>query len=320
METRVYSWGDGRPWHSYAAYCRRHFGGRVRKIAVDAGLSCPNRDGTIGSEGCTFCDNRAFTPSYCSPRKSLTRQIDEGIAFHAARGRDEGLCLAYFQPFSNTHAPVARLRELYAEALDHPRISGLVIGTRPDCVDDEKLNLLAELARKHYVAVEYGVESTCDETLRAVRRGHDFAAARQAIAASAARGLHVGAHFILGLPGEDDEMLLRQVERINALPLETVKFHQLQLVRGTALAAQYDAEPGRFRLRTSEEYLSLVVEVLRRLRPDMAVERIASEVPMGFHHLTQWHLTRVSTLWSLLEKRLTARNAYQGEIFLPLRR
>ena len=139
METRVYSWGDGRPWHSYAAYCRRHFGGRVRKIAVDAGLSCPNRDGTIGSEGCTFCDNRAFTPSYCSPRKSLTRQIDEGIAFHAARGRDEGLCLAYFQPFSNTHAPVARLRELYAEALDHPRISGLVIGTRPDCVDDEKL-------------------------------------------------------------------------------------------------------------------------------------------------------------------------------------
>ena len=232
METRVYSWGDGRPWHSYAAYCRRHFGGRVRKIAVDAGLSCPNRDGTIGSEGCTFCDNRAFTPSYCSPRKSLTRQIDEGIAFHAARGRDEGLCLVYFQPFSNTHAPVARLRELYAEALAHPRISGLVIGTRPDCVDDEKLDLLAELARKRYVAVEYGVESTCDETLRAVRRGHDFAAARQAIAASAARGLHVGAHFILGLPGEDDEMLLRQVERINALPLETVKFHQLQLVRG----------------------------------------------------------------------------------------
>ena len=217
METRVYSWGDGRPWHSYAAYCRRHFGGRVRKIAVDAGLSCPNRDGTIGSEGCTFCDNRAFTPSYCSPRKSLTRQIDEGIAFHAARGRDEGLCLVYFQPFSNTHAPVARLRELYAEALAHPRISGLVIGTRPDCVDDEKLDLLAELARKRYVAVEYGVESTCDETLRAVRRGHDFAAARQAIAASAARGLHVGAHFILGLPGEDDEMLLRQVERINAV-------------------------------------------------------------------------------------------------------
>ena len=132
METRVYSWGDGRPWHSYAAYCRRHFGGRVRKIAVDAGLSCPNRDGTIGSEGCTFCDNRAFTPSYCSPRKSLTRQIDEGIAFHAARGRDEGLCLVYFQPFSNTHAPVARLRELYAEALAPPRISGLVIGPRPD--------------------------------------------------------------------------------------------------------------------------------------------------------------------------------------------
>ena len=246
METRVYSWGDGRPWHSYAAYCRRHFGGRVRKIAVDAGLSCPNRDGTIGSEGCTFCDNRAFTPSYCSPRKSLTRQIEEGIAFHTARGRDEGLCLAYFQPFSNTHAPVARLRELYAEALDHPRISGLVIGTRPDCVDDEKLDLLAELARKHYVAVEYGVESTCDETLRAVRRGHDFAAARQAIAASAARGLHVGAHFILGLPGEDDGMLLRQVERINdpcrairrrARPLPPAYLRGVSLAGGRGVAA-----------------------------------------------------------------------------------
>ena len=201
METRVYSWGDGRPWHSYAAYCRRHFGGRVRKIAVDAGLSCPNRDGTIGSEGCTFCDNRAFTPSYCSPRKSLARQIDEGIAFHAARGRDEGLCLAYFQPFSNTHAPVTRLRELYAEALDHPRISGLVIGTRPDCVDDEKLDLLAELARKHYVAVEYGVESTCDETLRAVRRGHDFAAARRLLRRAPHGGCTSG-HFILGCPAK----------------------------------------------------------------------------------------------------------------------
>ena len=305
MENRIHAWGDSRPWYSYAAYCRSHFGGRVRKIAVDAGLSCPNRDGTIGSEGCTFCDNRAFTPSYCSARKSLTQQIDEGIAFHAARGRNEGLCLAYFQPFSNTHAPVVRLRELYAEALSHPRISGLVIGTRPDCVDGEKLDLLAELARERYVAVEYGVESTFDETLRAV---------------SAARGLHVGAHFILGLPGEEDEMLLGQVERINALPIETVKFHQLQLMRGTALAAQYDAEPGRFRLRTPEEYLSLVTEILRRLRPDIAVERIASEVPAEFHHLIQWHLTRVSTLWSRLEKRLTAQNAFQGEIFIPLRR
>lgn len=320
MENRIHAWGDSRPWHSYATYCRRHFGGRVRKIAIDAGFSCPNRDGTIGSEGCTFCDNRAFTPSYCSARKSLTQQIDEGIAFHAARGRDEGLCLAYFQPFSNTHAPVVRLRELYAEALSHPRISGLVIGTRPDCVDGEKLDLLAELARERYVAVEYGVESTFDKTLRAVNRGHDFAAAERTIAESAARGLHVGAHFILGLPGEEDEMLLGQVERINALPIETVKFHQLQLIRGTALAAQYDAEPGCFRLRTSGEYLSLVTEILRRLRPDIAVERIASEVPAEFHRLTQWHLTRVSTLWSRLEKRLTAQNAFQGEIFIPLRR
>ena len=279
---------------------KQRYGERIHKLSLHGAFTCPNRDGSKGVGGCTFCNNDGFTPSYLKESGEITAQLDIGLNFLLRRYPETRHFVAYFQAYSNTYGDFERLRAAYEAALAHPKIDGLVIGTRPDCVDDEKLDLLAELARKHYVAVEYGVESTCDETLRAVRRGHDFAAARQAIAASAARGLHVGAHFILGLPGEDDEMLLRQVERINALPLETVKFHQLQLVRGTTLAAQYDAEPGRFRLRTSEEYLSLVVEVLRRLRPDMAVERIASEVPMGFHHLTQWHLTRVSTLWSLL--------------------
>lgn len=319
METRVYSWGDGRPWHSYAAYCRRHFGGRVRKIAVDAGLSCPNRDGTIGSEGCTFCDNRAFTPSYCSPRKSLARQIDEGIAFHAARGRDEGLCLVYFQPFSNTHAPVARLRELYAEALAHPRISGLVIGTRPDCVDDEKLDLLAELARKRYVAVEYGVESTCDETLRAVRRGHDFAAARQAIAASAARGCTSGPISFWGCPAKTTKCFFdrwsgsmpcrskrssstscssfgngpcRAIRR-RARPLPPAYLRGVSLAGGRGVAAaasRYGC--GAYRQRSADGVSPL--------------DAVAFNA--GFHPLVP------------ARKRLTARNAYQGEIFIPLRR
>lgn len=302
-------WGDGRPLHSYAAYCRRTFGGKVRKIAIDAGFSCPNRDGTIGREGCTFCDNRAFTPSYCSPRLSITEQIDRGIAFNTVRGRDEGVRLAYFQAFSNTHAPVEHLRACYGEALAHPRIAGLVVGTRPDCVDGEKLDLLASLAREQYVSVEYGIESTFDRTLRRIRRGHDFATACRAVEQSAARGLHVGVHFILGLPGESDGMLLEQVARINELPLNAVKFHQLQLIAGTGMAAEYDAAP--FRLRTLDEYLDLMVEILCRLRPDIVVERIVSEVPARYHHLTPWRLTRGTDLWTMLEKRMG--DHFQGE-------
>ena len=310
----MYPWGDARPYH------RRTFGRPIQKLPVDGGFTCPNRDGTVGHGGCSFCSNEAFTPAYCDPRRTVRQQVDDAIAFHR-RGFPAGTgFLVYFQSYSNTYAPLERLQRLFGEALACPGVAGIVVGTRPDCVDAAKLDYLADLARRTYVCVEYGIESTSDATLRTIDRGHDFAAARRAVEATAARGVAVGAHFILGLPDESDAELLDRTRIINALPLATVKFHQLQLVRGTALAAQYDAEPGRFRLRTSEEYLSLVVEVLRRLRPDMAVERIASEVPMGFHHLTQWHLTRVSTLWSLLEKRLTARNAYQGEIFIPLRR
>ena len=320
---RIHPWGDDRPIYSYAAYCRERFGEKVRKIAIDAGFSCPNRDGTIGSEGCAFCDNRAFTPSYCSPRKSITEQIDEGIRFNTVRGKDEGIRLAYFQSYSNTYGPIDRLRACYTEALAHPRISGLIVGTRPDCVDERKLDLLASLAESHYLSVEYGIESTFDETLRAVRRGHDFETARRAVEQSAARGLHVGAHFILGLPGEDDRMLIEQTDRINALPIASVKFHQLQLIEGTALARDYDVCPERFTLRSVDEYLDLVVEILRRLRPDIVVERIVSEVPARYHHLTPWERTRGTTLWALLEKRMIGRNVFQGEkncTFAPLKR
>ena len=183
----IYPWGDSRRFNSYAGYFRRTFGSRVQKLSVDAGFGCPNRDGTISTGGCTFCNNGAFTPSYCSPAKSVRQQIEEGIEFHRRRYRAAGRYLVYFQAYSNTHAPLARLRELYAEALAHPLVAGLVIGTRPDCVDEEKLDYLAGLARDRYVAVEYGIESTSDATLRAVNRGHDFAAARRAVEMTAAR-------------------------------------------------------------------------------------------------------------------------------------
>ncbi len=310
----MYVWGDSRPYHSYTGYFRRLFGGRVQKLSVDAGFTCPNRDGTIARGGCTFCNNGAFTPSYCIPSKSVRQQIDEGIEFHRRRYRGASRYLVYFQAFSNTYAPLGRLRELFGEALAHPEVIGLVIGTRPDCVDEEKLDYLAELARDRYVAVEYGIESTFDETLRAVNRGHDFAAAERAVRLTAGRGLPVGAHFILGLPGESDEMLLAQTARINALPLATVKFHQLQIFRDTPMAAQYDADPGRFRFWTLGEYVDLFVEILRRLRPSLVVERFASEAPPRYHYGPGWGLVRNEQLWALLEKRLVETGAYQGEL------
>ena len=316
----IYPWGDSRRVNSYAGYFRRTFGGRVQKLSVDAGFGCPNRDGTISSGGCTFCNNGAFTPSYCSPAKSVRQQIAEGIEFHRRRYRTAGRYLVYFQAYSNTHAPLARLRELYAEALAHPLVAGLVIGTRPDCVDEEKLDYLAGLARDRYVAVEYGIESTSDATLRAANRGHDFAAARRAVEVTAARGLPVGRPPLLGRPGGTDEMLLRQVATINSLPLTTVKFHQLQVFRDTPMAAEYDADSGRFRFWEIDEYLDLFVEILRRLRPDLVVERFASEAPPRYHYGRNWGLVRNEQLLAMLEKKLAGRNAYQGEIFLTLQR
>ncbi|HJA97874.1 MAG TPA: TIGR01212 family radical SAM protein [Candidatus Alistipes faecavium] len=314
----TYPWGDTRRFNSYAGYFRRKFGCRVQKLSVDAGFTCPNRDGRLSTGGCTFCNNGAFTPSYCTPSKSIRQQIDEGIEFHRNRYRTAQRYLVYFQSFSNTYAPLERLRALYGEALSHPDVAGIVIGTRPDCVDGRKLDFLAELARERYVAVEYGIESTFDATLRAVNRGHDFACAERAVRMTAERGLAVGAHFILGLPGETDAMLLAQTAQINALPLTTVKFHQLQVFRGTAMAAEYDADPTRFRFWSLDEYLDLFVEILRRLRPDLVVERFASEAPPRYHYGRNWGLIRNEQLLALLEKRLARRDAYQGEFFVPL--
>lgn len=313
-----YPWGDERRYNSYSGYFRRLFGRRMQKLSVDAGFSCPNRDGTLTTGGCTFCNNAAFTPSYCSAEKSIARQIEEGIAFHQWRYREAKRYLVYFQSFSNTHAPLEVLRQRYLEALSHPEVEGLVIGTRPDCVDEEKLDLLAELAREKYIAVEYGIESVYDRTLQAVNRGHDFATAERAVRMTAERGLHVGAHFILGLPGETEEMLLEGVAKINRLPLTTIKFHQLQVMRSTPMAEEYDRHPERFRFWTVEEYIELVVEILRRLRPDVVVERFASEAPPRFHHGPTWGLIRNEQLWGMLEKRLVEKDTYQGEFFIHL--
>jgi radical SAM protein (TIGR01212 family) len=311
----MHVWGDNRPYNSYAAYFRRLFGSRVQKVAVDAGFSCPNRDGTISVGGCTFCNNSAFTPSYCTPTKSVAQQIDEGIEFHRRRYRTATRYLAYFQAFTNTHAPLDKLRELYDQALQNPLVAGVVIGTRPDCVDEQKLDYFAELSRKCYVALEYGIESCNDSVLTSINRGHDYATAIRAVNMTAERGIHCGAHFILGLPGQSDEELIAQTDKINALPLTTVKFHQLQIFRGTAMAEQYDANPASFRFWSIEEYIDLFSEILARLRPDIVVERFASEAPPRYHYGKNWGLVRNETLWIMLERRLLEKEIYQGRYY-----
>jgi len=211
----VYPWGTARRFNAFTDSFRSAHGSRMQKVSIDAGFTCPNRDGTKGTGGCTFCNNRAFNPSYCSPEKSVIQQIDEGIGFHKRRYRRAESYLAYFQAYSNTYSPVEKLRELYREALSHKDIRGLVIGTRPDCVNDEILDLLKELSEKCIVLLEFGIESCYDRTLERINRGHSFSDAVNALKASRSRGLDTGAHFILGLPGETRDDMLRQADIIS---------------------------------------------------------------------------------------------------------
>ena len=277
-------------------------------------------------KGCTYCDNAAFHPSYSTAGKSLHQQLDEGIEFHKVRYRTTEHYLAYFQSFSNTYAPLERLKVLYEEALAHPSVVGLVIGTRPDCVDEEKLDYLADLAssvikneaeglpRHPVIIVEYGVESCYDTTLQRINRGHDFETARRAIEMTAARGLDVGAHFILGLPGETRQMMLDSCALINELPIRSVKFHQLQIVKGTRMEREYAEHPEDFERFTLDEYLDFFVDMLERLRPTLSIERFVGEVPPRFVNETPWGLIRNVELLRLLDQRLEGRQTWQGRL------
>lgn len=309
-----YGFPDGKRYNSFVGYFKRKYGERLQKIVLDAGFTCPNRDGKVGRGGCTYCDNAAFHPSYSTAGKSLRQQMDEGIEFHKVRYRTTEHYLAYFQSFSNTYAPLERLKSLYEEALSHPDVVGIVIGTRPDCVDEEKLDYIAELARKHVVIVEYGIESCYDRTLKRINRGHDFETARKAVEMTAQRGIDVGAHFILGLPGETKQMMLDSCALINALPVRSVKFHQLQIVKGTRMEKEYAECPEDFERFSLDEYLDFFADMLERLRPNLFIERFVGEVPPRFVNETPWGLIRNVELLRLLEKRLEERDTWQGRL------
>lgn len=304
-------------YNSYIGYFRKTYGERLQKVVVDAGFTCPNRDGKKGRGGCTYCDNAAFHPGYSTPGIPILKQIDEGIEFHRVRYRNAGKFLAYFQPYSNTYAPLERLKSVYGEALSHPLVAGIVIGTRPDCVDGEILDYLASLAEKHIVIIEYGIESCYDRTLERINRGHTFADAVRAVEMTASRGLTQGAHFIFGLPGESVEDMLGYAPVINGLPLHSVKFHQLQIVKGTAMEEEFASRPDDFAAFPLDRYLDFMTDLLERLRPDLYIERIAGEVPPRFVNSTPWGLIRNAELIRMLEQRMEERNTFQGRLYRP---
>lgn len=320
-EFEKYGFPEGKRYNSFVGYFRRKYGERLQKIVLDAGFTCPNRDGKVGRGGCTYCDNAAFHPAYSTSGKSLHQQMDEGIEFHKVRYRTTEHYLAYFQAFSNTYAPLERLKSLYEEALSHPQVVGIVIGTRPDCVDEEKLDYLADLAGGKImepapiVIVEYGVESCYDKTLARINRGHDFETACRAIRMTAERGIDVGAHFILGLPGETRQMMLDSCSLINDLPIRSVKFHQLQIVKGTRMEKEYAECPQDFERFTLDEYLDFFADMLERLRPDLYIERFVGEVPPRFVNETPWGLVRNVELLRLLDGKLQERDTWQGRFW-----
>ncbi len=307
MEPRLYS--------SYSDYIRGFFGERVQKISVDAGFSCPNRDGTKGRGGCSFCSNDAFNPSYCHPSKSISKQIAEGIEFHRKRYRRVTKFLAYFQAYSNTYKPLDELKQIYAEALAHENIIGLVIGTRPDTVDEEILDYLHDLSKSYYIKLEYGLESVYDQTLERVNRGHSFAEAIDAIYLTAAKGLPCGIHLIFGLPGETEEMMLATAKIISGLPIESVKFHQLQIFKNTAMAKEFEQNPDLFKLFELDEYIDFVIRFVERMSPGIMIERFAGEVPPSYLISAPWGELRYDQVLQKIEAEMKLRDSRQGKFF-----
>lgn len=297
-------------YNDYGNWIRSQFSFRVQKISIDGGFSCPNRDGTVSAGGCTFCDNRTFNPSYCDPAKSIREQIQTGKDFFA-RKYPTMRYLAYFQAYSNTYAPLDTLRRRYEEALSQDGVVGIVIGTRPDCVTEETLDYLEELSRRTFVIVEYGIESVDNATLRRINRGHTFECSRDAIIATHERGILTGGHIILGLPGETAEDNIRQAAEISALPLDILKLHQLQIIRGTQLAEDYLSKP--FKLYTADEYIDVCIRYIERLRKDLVLERFVSQSPADMLIAPKWGIKNHEFTDRLVNE-MKRRETWQGRL------
>lgn len=298
-------------YYDYGTWIRHRFPFRVQKISIDAGFTCPNRDGRLSTGGCIYCDNRTFNPAYCQRQDSITQQLEAGKQFFA-RKYPEMKYLAYFQAYTNTYASTSHLRQLYEEALSVKDIVGIVIGTRPDCVSDELLDYLEDLNRRTFLIVEYGVESANDDTLRRINRGHSFAQSRLAIEKTHQRGILTGAHIIIGLPSEDAQENLRQAPLISSLPIDILKIHQMQIIRGTQLADEFEHEP--FHIYSVDEYIELIANYIQRLRKDLVLERFVSQSPKELLIAPQWGLKN-HEFTDLLNNYLKKHQIHQGDLF-----
>ena len=302
---------ERKRYREFGDFLRERFPFKAQKIAINAGFTCPNRDGSKGRGGCTYCNNQTFNPGYCQTDKSVADQLAEGVRFFS-RKYPEMRYLAYFQAYTSTYGEQERLERLYEEALSYPGAVGLVIGTRPDCVPDRLLDYLARLPEQVLVLVEYGVESTLDRTLRRINRGHDFAEAEEAIRRTAARGIAVGAHLILGLPGESRDEILGHADRLSDLPLTTLKLHQLQLIRHTRMALEFERQPEDFHLFTVDEYIDLAIDFIERLDPAIALERFVSQSPKELLIAPDWGLKNYE-FTARVNRRLAERDSWQGK-------
>lgn len=303
-------------YNDYSSFLKNKFTERVQKISLDTGFTCPNRDGSKGVGGCTYCNNNSFNPDYCEPEKSIHQQLEEGVSFFASKYKAQQY-LAYFQAYTNTYADLSLLRKMYTEAVEYPSVIGLVIGTRPDCINEEIVSILEEIAKTHYVSLEFGVESTLNRTLEIVNRCHTFEETKAAYELANNRGLHLGAHMILGLPGESREEMLNHAVELSKLPINSLKLHQLQIIKNTLMAFQYKNKPEMFNLFGLEDYLEFITDFVGLLSPDIVIERFSSQSPTDLLIAPYWGGLKNFELVAKVEKRLEEKDSWQGKYYQP---
>ena len=302
---------NGKRYNSYSSYIKSYYGERVQKVTVDAGFTCPNRDGTVAHGGCTYCNNASFNPPYNNAAKGIRQQVIEGVEFLRRRYGVKKF-IVYFQPYSNTYGSLEQLKELYGQALEIPDVIGLTIGTRPDCVDSEKISYLETLAKTHDITIEYGLESIYDETLRKINRGHDFQSYLNAMEMTKNRGIKICTHIILGFPWENIKHWLEQAKILSDQPVDFMKIHHLHVVNDTVMAAQYKTDP--FHVFSYDEYLNVIVSVVERLSPKIVLQRLAGEAAPRFLLAPRWNKKYAEVLHGI-ESELNRQNTWQGKYF-----
>lgn len=304
----------GKRYLDYSSFIKSTFGERVQKISLDIGFSCPNRDGSEGYGGCTYCNNETFNPDYCKPTKSIKEQLEQGIAFFEKKYNSQKY-LAYFQAYTNTYADFQSLKKMYEEALSVKGVIGLVIGTRPDCISDEIIDYLSFLSKKYFISLEFGVESTNEKTLKNVNRCHTFEETKTTFELCKNKGFYLGAHLIIGLPGENKKELMNHALKISKLPIDTLKLHHLQIVKNSVMGVQYNRNPENFNLFTSENYIDFITDFIGNLRPTIIIERFISEAPKELLIAPKWGNLKNFEIVAKIDKKLIEKNSWQGKFY-----